>query len=175
MRLRRLLFLVLVIGVGWLVWHLISIEMGYSNRLELSDKFYKDDMDIHQTEDNHAIYHILNPSDDIKLSLNQDTYNIGDNMVYTIKNNGSEEAVFGTVYHIEMYIRDQWYTVPFKEDIAFNSLAYTVKGQSEMSQSIWLDALYRPLKQGRYRLIKGVNGDYYSTEFQVVKSSHDED
>lgn len=167
MRVRRLLFIVFVLCIGVFIWHLMRIEIGYSKRLEVSDKFYQEDMVQHMEEAN-STYHILNKTDDVEVLLNQQVYKASDKMIFTIKNNGFAEAVFGTVYSIEIYKNDQWYVVPFQDNIAFNSLAYIVKGQSKVSQNVSLNVLYRPLKKGRYRFIKVVNGDYYSTEFEVV-------
>lgn len=71
-------------------------------------------------------------------------------------NEGNSQVLTGEYYHVEVFKKDKWISVPFKENIAFNSIGYIIEPNLTKDFKIHLNLLKHKLKKGLYRIVKRV-------------------
>ncbi|NLE12641.1 MAG: DUF4362 domain-containing protein [Clostridiales bacterium] len=84
-------------------------------------------------------------------------------------NKSDEEISFGSFWAIERLTDSGWMTLPYKQDTAWNSLAYIIMPGKTDPHRIYLDQLDAKLKPGTYRLVKRLSDSYACAEFEVTK------
>ncbi len=110
----------------------------------------------------------VNQLEGVSIALSKDTYQqAGDTFELTIRNHSEVEMTYGAPYTLEIYDEDTWYIVEPNEEISFIMIAYTLNAGDEATEEVNL-AFYEPLKTGHYRLVRLVNEEPLTAEFEVT-------
>ena len=111
----------------------------------------------------------VNQLDGVSIELNEDTYQPeGDYFELTVVNDSEEEITYGVEYSLEYLDEDVWFEVEPDEEIAFILIAHILDSGDEATEEINLE-YYEPLEIGRYRLVRHVDGEPLTAEFEVVE------
>lgn|GEM_PF-1003514 len=84
-----------------------------------------------------------------------------------IYNHTGGEIAFGIDWELEVKQGDSWYMIPFKDGVEWIELAQTVADSETGKITVDLSKLDYSLATGKYRVIKNINGSYYTAEFTV--------
>lgn len=111
----------------------------------------------------------VNNLDGVSIELNKDTYKPeGDIFELTVINDSEEDISYGVPYTLEYYKEDKWYEVEPDNEIGFVLILYTLSPGDEASDEINLDS-YEPLETGRYRVLRQIDDETLTTEFEVAE------
>lgn len=111
----------------------------------------------------------VNQLEGVSIELNEDTYQPeGDYFELTVVNDSEEEISYGVEYSLEYYDEDTWYEVEPDEEMAFILIAHMLGPDDEASDEINLE-YFEPMAPGRYRVIRRIQGDPLTAEFEVVE------
>lgn len=80
-------------------------------------------------------------------------------LTYEIKNTGSVEYFFGLPFELQVNLDEVWYTVPMKDEFAFETIAILLKPAKSYEQTLPLATYYQTLYPGTYRLVKQLSFD----------------
>lgn len=112
----------------------------------------------------------VNIIDDIKLELNKDSYKSADDeFELTIVNETDAEISYGAPYTIEVKNNDTWYIVEPNEEISFIMIAYILQPGEVSTESINME-YYEPFEKGEYRLVRQIDGETFTVEFEVTEN-----
>lgn len=90
----------------------------------------------------------------------------------TIKDTNKNPYTYGEWYKIEKQINDKWYEVKTTtDDYWFNAMEYLVDKNNEVKFVIDWEWLYGELPLGNYRILKQVNNQFISIEFDISPTS----
>ena len=107
----------------------------------------------------------------IVLSIEHDQYDKSvTSFNYFVENNGTDSITFGAPYEIERYHNGTWESLPAAEDTAWNDIAYVVEPGEKWSNAFSFFPYNYTVTDGRYRLIKEIDGKLYSAEFTIGAS-----
>ena len=65
-----------------------------------------------------------------------------------IENKTDDEYVYGYVFELEVEKDENWYRVPFKDNVAFIEIGIILKPKSNNNENIKLDTCFGELKKG---------------------------
>jgi len=107
-------------------------------------------------------------TDEITLTITDAT---ATKAAYVITNNAAKELVFGYGSILEKYQDGIWYSLVYKEDVAYPGVAMTIQAGQQKEETTSWRRHHGILNSGKYRLIKAVsdgNYDYLlSAEFEL--------
>lgn len=90
------------------------------------------------------------------------------------KNRSKIEYIYGGVDHLEKEIDGKWYSLPSKENAAWDMLAYILQPECTTESKFPIKTCYGVLKKGKYRIIKNLsqfdntkNESYAAVEFTI--------
>jgi len=92
-----------------------------------------------------------------------------DKIRFLIINNTDNELHFGTPYSLERLVNEAWYSVPFKPDTAWNDIGCMLTGNAKTSDIVVMSIFNHRFTEGRYRIVKEINGKNYTAEFDISK------
>lgn len=84
-----------------------------------------------------------------------------------IYNHTGSDITFGADWKLEVEKGDSWFTVPFKEEIAWPELAQSVADGVTGKLTVDLSYLDYKLTEGKYRVVKDINDSHYAAEFAL--------
>ena len=84
---------------------------------------------------------------------------------FIIKNNTTQECVYGEMFMVEKQVSDQWLELEYKEGMAFIMIGYVLNPSKQDRKSLNLSTYYHKLEPGLYRMSKTVHCDQ---EFKAV-------
>jgi uncharacterized protein YceK len=100
--------------------------------------------------------------------------NVSDPITFSITNPKNKEATFGVPFSLSMFEDNHWKPIPMKEEMAFILIAYILKPNESVQETIDLSFYYDGLKDGLYRITKLLYYDdetiEYHIEFQIKTS-----
>lgn len=112
-------------------------------------------------------YEDVNTLDGVDLELDKDVYGAeGDRFTLTVKNDSDQEISYGVSFTIEKQVDDEWYTVEPEEEMMFIMIAHVLEPDREQEEEINM-AYYEPLSEGRYRVVRQIEGEVLTAEFEV--------
>ncbi|MEG0748489.1 MAG: hypothetical protein RR408_00400 [Carnobacterium sp.] len=104
----------------------------------------------------------------VSMSAEQEAYPVGtDQITVLLKNKSVEDYYYGKAFSLEKEVDDQWFVVPFEEDIAFIEIAILLGSGEETTESIDLSLFKGKLAAGKYRVLKEVAGETLTAEFLI--------
>ncbi len=115
----------------------------------------------------------LNPNPDIVMKTALPVYDSGyAYAVLTIENHSDETIEFGATWHLEKKSGDAWNKMPFRENVAFHSILYSVSPGGIFGDTCSFFILKNDtLAKGDYRIIKYINDAPYAANFTVGASN----
>ena len=91
-----------------------------------------------------------------------------------IKDTNKNPYVYGEWYKIEKNIDGKWYLLDvINKDYVFNEIGYLPDKNNEVKFYIDWSLLYGELSEGNYRVLKQVNNQYISVEFNITTINDD--
>ncbi|GAA0359752.1 hypothetical protein GCM10008932_10430 [Alkalibacterium iburiense] len=112
-------------------------------------------------------YEEVNTLRGVRLTLDKEVYESEDDrFLLTVHNDSSKEVTYGVAYTLEKLNNHQWYVVEPEEEIAFIMIAHILGSGEEAQEEINLD-FYEPLEPGHYRIVREIEGEVLTAEFQV--------
>jgi hypothetical protein len=73
------------------------------------------------------------------------------------KNKSKVEYIYGGVDYLEKEIDGKWYSLPSKENVQWDMLAYKLKAEAVAESNFSIKTYYGDLTKGKYRIIKEVS------------------
>lgn len=119
------------------------------------------------SEEDPTPYEEVNTLRGVRLTLDKEVYEPeGDRFLLSVHNDSSNEVTYGVAYTLEKLNNHQWYVVEPEEEIAFIMIAHILGSGEEAEEEINLE-FYEPLEPGHYRIVREIEGEVLTTEFQV--------
>lgn len=111
----------------------------------------------------------VNNLEGVTIELTKDTYKSeGDNFELVVINNSDKEVTYGVPYSLEYLSDGTWYVVEPEEEMAFIMIAFILAAGEEAAEELNL-TYYEPLAAGQYRIIRQIDGEELTAEFEVVE------
>jgi len=111
----------------------------------------------------------VNNLEGVSIHLSKDTYKPeGETFELTVVNDSEEDISYGAPYTLEYYKEDTWYEVEPDNEIGFILILYTLPPGDEASEELNLES-YEPLESGHYRIVRQIDDETLTTEFEVTK------
>lgn len=111
----------------------------------------------------------VNKLEGVSIELTKDTYQAeGDSFELVVKNNSDNEVTYGVAYSLEYMNDDAWYIVEPEEEMSFIMIAHILAPAEEAAEELNL-TYYEPLAPGTYRIIRQIDGEILTAEFEVEK------
>lgn len=112
---------------------------------------------------------LLNSSNEVTICTEEKTYSSeNENIKINIENNTSKEFYYGEPYEIEFFENNNWYKIPFKEGMSFTEVGIILGPNQVNNHEISFENLGVNLERGKYRIIKKVGDNLFSTEFKLT-------
>ena len=104
---------------------------------------------------------------DITMSIKEDTLtSIGATII--IKDESKKNNTYGEFFRIDKKEKGKWKELKTViKEYGFDEIAYSVNENNKLELEHNWEWLYGKLKKGQYRIVKKVNDDYISTEFNI--------
>lgn len=119
------------------------------------------------TEKEPTPYEEVNTLRGVRLSLDKEIYESEDDrFLLTVHNNSQNEVTYGVAFTVEKLRNGEWYVIEPEEEIAFIMIAHILDPGEAAEEEISLD-YYEPLEPGHYRIVREIEGDVLTAEFQV--------
>jgi len=124
-----------------------------------------------KTEDSPYLEGDFDTSGEIVLRVEHPVYDKSvSSFHYYVENHTDNQLTFGAPYSIEVFKDGVWQSLPAREDAAWNDIAYVLEAGGEWSNSFSFFAYDYEVVDGRYRLIKEIEGKRYAAEFTIGES-----
>lgn len=105
-------------------------------------------------------------STDNNIYINIDSSSIAsDSLNYTLYNNTDSDIAYGVDYYIESSENGKWYA--YNVEVSWIEIAQITSAHSSSEQTISWENIYGKLNKGQYRLIKKINNEIISAEFEI--------
>lgn len=113
---------------------------------------------------------------DVVLSIKGKTITLETQTItLTYTNKSGTEYSYGGVDFLDVEMDGIWYTVPHKDNVAWDMLAFLLPANGSAESSFPIKMYYEDLGNGKYRIVKKLNtldsthiGSYIITEFTVA-------
>ena len=109
----------------------------------------------------------LNELDDVTMTIKDGTLTNSE-AVIVINDSSDMNNVYGAWFRIDKKINGEYQELKTTgEEYAFNSMAYMVDENNILEMKAFWKVMYGELESGEYRLVKEVDGKYFSVEFII--------
>lgn len=112
----------------------------------------------------------------IKLSVKEtDITTNTEKITLVFENLSSKEFYFGEQPFLEIKYNDEWVVLPYKADIGWNDIAYSIDNNDITEYMFVFSHFYEKLPQGEYRIIKKIwneetkEDEYTVAEFKITE------
>lgn len=103
----------------------------------------------------------------VSIQLEQDVYAPeGDTFILTVSNDSEEEISYGIAFTVEVEEEGEWYIVEPEEEMAFILIAHMLNPDEEAEEELNMD-YYEPFEEGRYRVVRQMEGEVLTAEFSI--------
>lgn len=103
----------------------------------------------------------------VSIQLEQGVYAPeGDTFILTVSNDSEEEISYGIAFTIEVEEEGEWYIVEPEEEMAFILIAHMLNPGEEAEEELNMD-YYEPFEEGRYRVVRQMEGEVLTAEFSI--------
>lgn len=94
-------------------------------------------------------------SSNVKLEVKEDIITPDTNTITLISTNSSDkEYSYGEQPFLGIFTEDEWHIIPYKENVAWNMMAYILLTNDIREHSFNINYNYNKLKKGNYRIVK---------------------
>ena len=113
----------------------------------------------------------LNPNTGIKLQAVYPVYDESCEYIsYKLENGSADSIEFGSYFQIERQVGRRWVAVKADMPIGFTDILYIAMPGTVRYETCYLGAYRSAIKAGRYRIVREINGDWYTAEFEIGES-----
>lgn len=113
----------------------------------------------------------LNPNSGILMQTVYPVYGADcEELCITIENLSEDTAEFGSQWYLERLSGKHWKRVQPDIHIGFNDILYILTPNAKRYDRCYLRSYQKHLKDGRYRILKEINGAWYTAEFEIGDS-----
>ena len=113
----------------------------------------------------------LNPQDGIVMRTVYPIYDAEcESLSVTIENNTDATIEFGSQWYLERLSGNRWKTVYPDCELVFTDILYILRPNAKRYDHCYISLYQSKLKEGRYRILKEINGDWYTAEFEIGDS-----
>ncbi len=88
-----------------------------------------------------------------------------------LSNHTGEVLEFGSAWSLEVLKGDAWMKLPFRRDLAWHDLLYSVADGGSFSFKVHTASLADKLTKGRYRVVKEIGSGVCAAEFEIGDSA----
>ena len=86
----------------------------------------------------------------------------------TIENCSDEKIEFGSPWYLQRQYGKRWYRVyPDEGVLYFTDILYYLMPGTKRYDSCFMNTYRNSMKKGRYRIVKEINGEWYTAEFEI--------
>ena len=112
-------------------------------------------------------YEEVNTMENVRIELEKDVYSAeGDTFILNTINESEDEISYGIAFSLETEQDGEWFVVEPDEEMAFILIAH-VLGPGEEAEDELNMAYYKPLEPAQYRVVREIEGEVLTAEFQV--------
>lgn len=112
-------------------------------------------------------YEEVNTMENVSIELEKDQYSSeGDTFILNTINNSEDEISYGIAFTLEKEDDNEWFIVEPEEEMAFILIAH-ILGPGEEAQDELNMEYYEPLDPGEYRVVREIEGEVMTAEFEV--------
>lgn len=105
--------------------------------------------------------------ENVSIELEKDQYSSeGDTFILNTINNSEDEISYGIAFTLEKEDDNEWFIVEPEEEMAFILIAH-ILGPGEEAQDELNMEYYEPLDPGEYRVVREIEGEVMTAEFEV--------
>ena len=113
----------------------------------------------------------LNPDTGIALEAVYPVYDESCEYIsYKLENDSADSIEFGSYYQLERLAGKRWKSVKADVPLVFNDMLYIAMPGAIRYETCYLNAYRSAIKPGRYRIVREINGDWYTAEFEIGDS-----
>lgn len=113
----------------------------------------------------------LNPDTGISLRALYPIYDEGCEYIsYVLENNSEDTIEFGSYFHLERQVGRRWKRVKTSIPVAFEDILYFAMPGTTRYESCYLNAYRDNMGEGRYRIVREIEGAWYTAEFEIGDS-----
>lgn len=87
-----------------------------------------------------------------------------------IENQGEETLEFGAYWKLERLSGKRWVSLNTAQNTVFNDILYMIESGGKRYDDCYLQTYLTEVKEGQYRIVKEINGAYYTAEFEIGES-----
>lgn len=112
----------------------------------------------------------LSSNNGISIKTEKEQYKTTDNEITVhFQNEAQNEVLYGERFYLERNINGTWYSYPFKEDVAFIDIGYTLQPNEKKSKIYSLSSLKEKIVPGEYRVIQSFGATDVAALFEVIE------
>ena len=89
---------------------------------------------------------------------------------YKLENGSANSIEFGSYFQIERKVGRRWVAVKADMPVGFTDILYIAMPGTVRYETCYLSAYRSAIKAGRYRIVREINGDWYTAEFEIGES-----
>lgn len=109
--------------------------------------------------------------DSIKMSTEFPVYDkTCEYVTIIIENNSGSSVEFDSEWSLEKKVLGTWMYIPFQSNAGFDSIAFNLDDGDEISNTCYISQTNGEMSNGKYRIIKVINGVIRAVEFEIGKS-----
>ena len=113
----------------------------------------------------------LNPDTGISLRALYPVYDEGCEYIsYVLENNSEDTIEFGSYFHLERQVGRRWKRVRTSIPVGFEDILYFAMPGTTRYESCYLNAYRDHMGEGRYRIVREIDGAWYTAEFEIGDS-----
>ena len=113
----------------------------------------------------------LNPDTGITLQAVYPVYDKSCEYIsYKLANSSADTIEFGSYFRIERQVGKRWVAVRADTPVGFTDILYFAMPGTIRYETCYLNAYRSAIKPGRYRIVREINGDWYTAEFEIGDS-----
>ncbi|MDZ7834672.1 MAG: immunoglobulin-like domain-containing protein [Alkalibacterium sp.] len=112
-------------------------------------------------------YEEVNTMENVRIELEKDVYSPeGDTFILNTINESEDEISYGIAFSLETEQDGEWFVVEPDEEMAFILIAHVLAPGEEAEDELNME-YYEPLEPGQYRVVREIEGEVLTAEFQV--------
>ncbi|EXJ23563.1 hypothetical protein ADIAL_1000 [Alkalibacterium sp. AK22] len=103
----------------------------------------------------------------VSIELSEEVYaRENDTFRLTVSNESETEITYGIAFTVEKQEGDNWYIVEPEEEMAFILIAHVLSPKEASEETLNMD-YYEPFDEGKYRVVRQIEGEPLTAEFRV--------
>ncbi len=112
-------------------------------------------------------YEEVNTLDNVSIEFEKNVYAPeGDTFILHTYNRSDDEISYGIAFTVETEEEGEWFIVEPEEEMSFILIAHILEPGEEAQEEVNME-YYEPFDAGTYRLVREIEGEVLTAEFEV--------